>query len=207
MDEDLLSISELAETVGVSVRTIRYYIAEGLLPPPLSAGPGSHYSQMHIERLREIAELKAAFLPLKEIRRLLPLREHGVISQEVSAEPSSPAPGAVAFLAHEPVSEPSAPAPPAETWRDSHSTAAEYLAELRETSPAYARALARERVRHRTAHESPVVAEASPVHDQGGSWRRLTIGDDAELLVREEVYVRRRDKIEWLIDWARRVLD
>ncbi|MDP9366568.1 MAG: MerR family transcriptional regulator, partial [Chloroflexota bacterium] len=66
-----LGLKELTEAAGVSVRTVRYYIAEGLLPPPAGAGPGSHYTAAHLDRLRLIARLKAAYLPLKEIRRRL----------------------------------------------------------------------------------------------------------------------------------------
>ena len=55
----------------MSVRTVRYYIAEGLLPPPEGSGPGSSYTQGHLDRLRLIQRLKEAYLPLKEIRRRL----------------------------------------------------------------------------------------------------------------------------------------
>ncbi|MER3438078.1 MAG: hypothetical protein C4346_11115, partial [Chloroflexota bacterium] len=65
------SLAELAEEAGVSVRTVRYYIAEGLLPPAHIAGARSSYTQAHLDRLRLIGQLKAAYLPLKEIRRRL----------------------------------------------------------------------------------------------------------------------------------------
>lgn len=70
-DEPTYSLDELTSLAGVTVRTIRYYIAEGLLPPPLTRGRGAAYSHDHLERLLLIARLKEEFLPLKEIRRRL----------------------------------------------------------------------------------------------------------------------------------------
>jgi hypothetical protein len=37
------------------------------------------------------------------------------------------------------------------------------------------------------------------------AWRRVPLGDDAELLIRESAYRRRRDRVEWLVAWARKV--
>src|SRR5215218_8644551 len=71
MDGERLTLSELTAAADVSVRTVRYYIAEGLLPPPEGSGPGSSYSQGHLDRLRLIQRFKEAYLPLKEIRRRL----------------------------------------------------------------------------------------------------------------------------------------
>jgi DNA-binding transcriptional MerR regulator len=68
---DRLSLQELTDAAGVSVRTVRYYIAEGLLPAPMGSGPASFYTPNHLRRLRLIGRLKEAYLPLKEIRRRL----------------------------------------------------------------------------------------------------------------------------------------
>lgn len=68
---DQLSIAELAERVGLTRRTIRYYVAEGLLPAPGGRGQRRAYTPEHLLRLRAILRLKAAFLPLSEIRRRL----------------------------------------------------------------------------------------------------------------------------------------
>jgi hypothetical protein len=46
----------------------------------------------------------------------------------------------------------------------------------------------------------------TPSHDET-AWRRVRISDDAELLIRDGAYRRRRDKIDWLVDWARKVLE
>ena len=70
-DERQSTLQELATLAGVSVRTIRYYIGEGLLPAPAGAGPQSHYTQSHLNRLRAIGLLKDRYLPLKEIRKAL----------------------------------------------------------------------------------------------------------------------------------------
>lgn len=69
--EDQLLIHELAERAGVSVRTIRYYIAEGLLPAPTTRGRYAYYSQEYLDLIELIRRLKEAYLPLREIRALV----------------------------------------------------------------------------------------------------------------------------------------
>src|SRR5688572_3160786 len=64
-------IGELADRAGTTVRTIRYYVAEGLLPAPAGSGPRSEYTDDHLARLGAIRALKARYLPLAEIRRRL----------------------------------------------------------------------------------------------------------------------------------------
>ena len=74
-----ISISDLAQRAGVSVRTIRYYINEGLLPAPEVKGRYTYYSENYLYRLELIHRLKDAFLPLKEIRqRMLSLTDEEV---------------------------------------------------------------------------------------------------------------------------------
>lgn len=70
-DQHGIGIAELAQRAGVTPRTIRYYVAEGLLPPPGGRGQRRAYNQQHLDRLAAIRELKAAYLPLHEIRRRL----------------------------------------------------------------------------------------------------------------------------------------
>lgn len=70
-DTTSYSLDELAREVGVTARTVRYYIAEGLLPPPDSIGRKARYSRDHLDRLRVIGQLKEQYLPLKEIRARL----------------------------------------------------------------------------------------------------------------------------------------
>lgn len=63
-----MTIEELADLVGVPVRTIRYYISEGLLPSPGTRGKGTVYGEEHLLRLRLIRMLVEQRVPLAEIR-------------------------------------------------------------------------------------------------------------------------------------------
>ncbi len=66
-------IKEVSEITGVSRETIRYYINEGLLPPPeKSARNMGWYTQRHIDLLKLIQKLqREQFLPLKAIKSLV----------------------------------------------------------------------------------------------------------------------------------------
>lgn len=70
---------ELSDRSGVTPRTVRYYIQQGLLPSPGQMGPGTKYTAAHLNRLRLIRQLQRAHLPLAEIRhRLQPLDDAAV---------------------------------------------------------------------------------------------------------------------------------
>jgi DNA-binding transcriptional MerR regulator len=66
-----LSIEELAERSGVPVRTIRFYITEGLVPGPIGRGRSAAYGQEHLQRLGLIRLFSARHLPLAEQRAML----------------------------------------------------------------------------------------------------------------------------------------
>lgn len=71
MTTDELLIHELAAHAGISVRTIRYYIEEGLLPQPSYQGKYSYYTLDYLDRLELIRRLKELFLPLRQIREIM----------------------------------------------------------------------------------------------------------------------------------------
>ena len=66
-----LDLAQLCEAAEVTPRTVRYYIQQGLLPAPESRGPGAHYHEGHLARLRLIRRLQEEHLPLGEIRQRL----------------------------------------------------------------------------------------------------------------------------------------
>lgn len=67
MAEDGLSLGELAEKTRTPPRTIRFYIARGLLPGPNKAGRGASYGAAHARRIGEIREMQSKGLTLAEI--------------------------------------------------------------------------------------------------------------------------------------------
>jgi DNA-binding transcriptional MerR regulator len=65
-------IGEVAEAVGLSLRTIRYYDEVGIVVPSgRSAGGFRLYTDADIERLRFVKDLKPLEFTLEEIRTLL----------------------------------------------------------------------------------------------------------------------------------------
>ena len=80
-DDPDMTIDELAERQGLPVRTIRFYIAQGLLPGPGSRGKSAVYGEEHLVRLRLIRQLSERHVPLSKIQDLL----QGLSLDEVKA--------------------------------------------------------------------------------------------------------------------------
>ena len=70
-DEPRYAIGDLADLGGVSRRTVRYYVQEGLLPTPFGVGRGNHYGPEHLNQLLRVKALQEAGRTLDEIRRTL----------------------------------------------------------------------------------------------------------------------------------------
>lgn len=66
-----LTIEELADRAKTPVRTVRYYIAERMLPGPGARGKGATYTEEHLLRLRLIRRLAERHAPLAEIREVM----------------------------------------------------------------------------------------------------------------------------------------
>ena len=85
------SLAELARVTGVTPRTVRYYIVQGLLPGANDTGPSAWYEERHLSRLRLVRELQRQHLPLAEIRaRLAGLADDEVL-ELIEAQASKPA--------------------------------------------------------------------------------------------------------------------
>ncbi|WP_369880124.1 MerR family transcriptional regulator [Kitasatospora sp. CB02891] len=72
LPHDLLSIGELAERARVSVKAVRFYSEQGLLPEAGRSGGGHRrYAPQALERLRLIRSLRALDVPLPEVARVV----------------------------------------------------------------------------------------------------------------------------------------
>jgi DNA-binding transcriptional MerR regulator len=65
-----LSIDQVAALAGVTTRTVRYYLQEGLISRPEGAKRGAYYLQKHVEELLLLRRWADAGLSLDRIREL-----------------------------------------------------------------------------------------------------------------------------------------
>jgi len=63
-------LDELATLAGVTPRTVRYYIAQGLIDRPAGEKRGAHYLARHLEQLLQVRRWADAGLSLDRIREL-----------------------------------------------------------------------------------------------------------------------------------------
>lgn len=173
-----LDLTELADRAGVSIRTVRYYIQQGLLPAPEGRGPGAHYSEDHLDRLLVIKRLQREHLPLAEIRRMLESSESNV--RERGERPTSrSARDYVRDVLNRPV------VPLSEGKANI----------LFEHGPSYSESREPEQ-------PLPVPPQPPPLPTRS-QWERLTIAPDIELHVRRPLSRAENKQVERLIDAAR----
>lgn len=68
---DELTVDELAARTGLTVRTVRFYATEGLLPPPRRRGRVAYYDTAHRMRLDLIRTLQEHGYTLSAVSRVL----------------------------------------------------------------------------------------------------------------------------------------
>jgi len=69
--KEKFTLADLAESSGLPARTIRFYIARGLLDGPVKSGRAAAYTSEHLARLEKIQELQAKGRMLSEIGQSL----------------------------------------------------------------------------------------------------------------------------------------
>ena len=198
------SLAELARVTGVTPRTVRYYIAQGLLPGANETGPGASYDADHLARLRLIRELQREHLPLADIRqRLVGLGAHDVAAllQEQQAAEERPTGSALDYIRSVLGTSPSQPrrmramhaaalpAPPAHM-----PTGAQLRKRVEPTAPAPAMLM----------EAMPSTPEAPTA--ERSQWDRIALTTDIELHVRRPLSRLDNKRVERLITIARQVL-
>ncbi|WP_203338259.1 MerR family transcriptional regulator [Nocardioides limicola] len=68
---DNLTLTEVTQRVGMSVRNVRFYTSRGLVPPPVRRGRSAYYTSSHVARLELIQELQLHGFTLSAIERYL----------------------------------------------------------------------------------------------------------------------------------------
>jgi DNA-binding transcriptional MerR regulator len=202
MPEDL-TIEDLEKHSGLSVRTLHYYMAEGLLPGPDKRGKYASYSQEHLDRLDLILILKEMHLPLKEIRTLL----EGMTPREIQHYRDDQE----QLLARLKTSRPDEAVPAYDT---EGSSALEYIKGLEEAhgmireirnDQTYFSNRLREDVRVHREDSIGADREARPPQEE--RWRRVMIADGIELHTRETRDKETVYKIKRLLSFARSLFE
>jgi DNA-binding transcriptional MerR regulator len=199
--DTLFELAELCDQADVTVRTVRYYIQQGLLPNPGAGREARKYGLGHLHRLRLIRQLQKEHLPLAEIRQRL----SGLSDTDVASlvAPSTPTLNALP-------------------------TAREYLDQILGPRKSSASAPSpghtpesKGAITATSGTAAPVtpiavgLTSAAAVPDSPGSeawpqareqWEHLVLHDDVELHIRRPASRDLNRRIERLLEIARRIL-
>lgn len=201
-----MTIQELADKAAVTTRTIRYYVEQGVLPPP-DRGRPAEYTDEHVYLLDLIRQLKEQFLPLEEIRDMM---------QRLTTEQ---------------LQEIIATAPHKKKETQNLTSAADYIAgvlqagstrrQMKEAAPAppaFARAAATPIMQPAPApfaSPAPSQARKAPATredftayiDQPATWQRVTLAPGIELHYILSGDAHHTETVARLLDAARHILD
>lgn len=174
------SLTELADLGAVTPRTVRYYISQGLLPSPVTTGPGAKYDDTDLARLRLIKRLQREHQPLAEIRKVLDgLDDEGILRAESDVTPVPPE-SALDYLSRVNVMRRTAEAP----------IAGAYLPMTAPTDPA-----------------APAPPATDEVRLERSQWERIELATDVELHVRRPLARSTAKRVDRLISIARDLLE
>jgi DNA-binding transcriptional MerR regulator len=70
------TIDDLSELTGLTRRTIRFYIQEGIIEPPAGRGRGGFYFDSHLSDLSKIKELQEKGLNLESIKNIINSKDY-----------------------------------------------------------------------------------------------------------------------------------
>jgi DNA-binding transcriptional MerR regulator len=227
-EDERYSLTALADLAGVTPRTVRYYLAQVLLPAVGQTGPGAKYDERHLARLRLVRRIQAEHLPLAEIRRRLEgLGEDEIRELARTGEPEPPTDSALEYLRsvlRGPIlaTRPNAPGhrvqvpPPRYAMTADTPTAAESrydpttIPEF--TPPGVADVPARHAappapVQPSAIPPSFVPSTPEPAPMERSQWDRLALSPDVELHIRRPLGRAQQKQVDRLVAIARELLE
>jgi DNA-binding transcriptional MerR regulator len=188
-----LWISELADLTGVSTRTIRYYIEEGLLPQPEIRGKYAVFNDDYLIRLKLIKYLKDAYLPLKEIRKRLDTLMVPEMRDLLTRFEQDPV-RALAELDIYPADKATSSVLPAPML----GSAQDYINQVMHKKAVKAN-------EERSSFNAPATPAPVKVNFSQESWQRVELASGIELNIRQPQPPARRSQINELIEMARKI--
>ena len=198
MMTDEYTLEGLEKLSGLSIRTLRYYIQEGLLPGPDTRGKNARYSHDHLDIIRFIERFKEVNMPLKQIRHLL----ETMSSEEIERIISSRLDDNLIFLNQEISKKETTPQTKREDQK--RSSALEYIRNLENLQETM-----KVRDRNTIVYNSPALPQA-PVqpkpaskfqqYKHGESWQRIQLADGLELQVRRPTSKKNQQMVDEILE-------
>ena len=196
-----LTLADLAQASGLLARTIRSWVAQDILPGPLSRGPNARYPADMLDRVLTVRALKeSGGLPLGQIRQFLLIAS----PEEIAAQAAIGAKLAPEPTSNEEGDDPNAP----------KNDALDYLRALRRQTPMR---VSESAAPDRIAKPKGFEALEQKLSSGGSSrppdrksrteeWLKLSITPDIELSVRGALDPDQRARLERCADLIRDIL-
>lgn len=189
------NLTELADLAGVTPRTVRYYLSQGLLPAVGTAGPGPKYDDGHLARLRLIRRLQREHQPLAEIRRQLETLDNAEIMALAESPAPRPADSALDYIRR--------------VMAPSHAAAESPIA-YSLAAPSASATPQRPLAPRDSASTEPAVPAPDIATEPGferSQWERIVIGRDVELHIRRPLPRSTAKRVDRLVSIARDLLE
>lgn len=187
-------INELAKRADTTVRTIRYYTSEGLLPQPETDGKYAYYDENHLRRLELILRMKEAYLPLKEIRQIMLSLSDEEVKQRLVEQIL---PDNKVELGNSPIT----------TRKNKASDALNYISNIMETQSKY-RSNEFQSRKPPQPSQSPDRNFQTPLPispDDVENWQRIILAPGVELHLRHPADSETSHRIQQLISYAKKL--
>jgi DNA-binding transcriptional MerR regulator len=192
VEEQAYLIGELARLSGVSVRTIRYYLEEGLLPTPRVQGKYSVYDEEYTDRIQLIRYLKNAYLPLREIRRLLENLEGREVKEMLGRYER----GEYVQMSSN-----------VEVYSPDGQSAVDYINNVLKKQPLRERSEPSRAAQGKAPAppRQPAPSFSAKAHGTGSTWRRVVIAPGVELHIDEALFQGASEQVDNLLLFARKL--
>jgi len=196
LDNKRYLINELAKLSKTTVRTIRYYTSEGLLPQPDSDGKYAYYDENHKKRLDLILRMKAAYLPLKEIRQIMLSLSDEQVTQRLMEQ--------VSTEKKEGVKRSESPGS-----KKKGSDALNYISNILETQTRYrtneliSKKPALQNQKTISYSQSPLPLDPSDIEN----WQRIILSPGVELQLRYPADTETNNRVQQLITYAKKIFN
>ena len=221
MTDDNLTLEELSERTGVEPRTLRSWVSEGLLAPPLKHGRGARYPAGNADRALAVRALKDLHgLSLSEIgRRFMMATDDQIREWAIEAGPAvAPSESVRDYLKRIQVQRPakismqrSQDMHPRRIYskKSKESLTASYIEHSEHAHPtprSEERGAKLANIERLILQLGKVLKSPAPRRSRGAVWTRISVTPDLELSVRGDLEPSERVLFEQLADQFRAIL-